>query len=299
MTAVGATVGTITRTPGSPAAAANCFRRRPGRRPPRRRRHRRHRAGRRASRRAARCSTRTAHGSIPGLWDHHVHVVQWALAAQREPLGARAVGRPRGADHGRRRPSWPTAGASAPGSATRCGPTAPTLAVLDAATGDIPTYLINADVHSVWLNTAALRREGLEPDGVGILREGPAFEISRRLNDVDAAPSATRSSATMARDAAARGVVGLVDLDMAWNEEAWARRLAGGFDTLRVEFGIYPRVPRPRRSPRGCAPAIRCAARHPISPASGRSRSSPTGRSAPAPPRARTRTPAIRTTTAC
>ena len=46
--------------------------------------------------------------------------------------------------------------------------------------------------------------------------------------------------ATMARDAAARGVVGLVDLDMAWNEAAWSRRLDGGFDTLRVEFGIYP-----------------------------------------------------------
>ena len=44
----------------------------------------------------------------------------------------------------------------------------------------------------------------------------------------------------MARDAAARGVVGLVDLDMAWNEDAWARRLAAGFDILRVEFGIYP-----------------------------------------------------------
>ena len=24
---------------------------------------------------------------IPGLWDHHVHVVQWAMSAQREPLG--------------------------------------------------------------------------------------------------------------------------------------------------------------------------------------------------------------------
>ena len=59
-------------------------------------------------------------------------------------------------------------------------PDSPTLDVLDAATGDIPTYLINADVHSVWLNTAALRREGHEPDGTGILREGPAFEISRR-----------------------------------------------------------------------------------------------------------------------
>ena len=44
----------------------------------------------------------------------------------------------------------------------------------------------------------------------------------------------------MATDAASRGVVGLVDLDMAWNEEAWARRTQGGFDTLRVEFGIYP-----------------------------------------------------------
>ena len=50
-------------------------------------------------------------------------------------------------------------------------PDAPTLAVLDAATGDIPTYLINADVHSVWLNSAALRREGFTTgDGTGMLR---------------------------------------------------------------------------------------------------------------------------------
>jgi predicted amidohydrolase YtcJ len=27
---------------------------------------------------------------------------------------------------------------------------------------------------------------------------------------------------------------------MAWNEEAWARRLSVGFDALRVSFGIYP-----------------------------------------------------------
>ncbi|HWU29302.1 MAG TPA: hydrolase, partial [Microbacterium sp.] len=24
---------------------------------------------------------------VPGLWDHHVHTVQWALDAQRVPLG--------------------------------------------------------------------------------------------------------------------------------------------------------------------------------------------------------------------
>lgn len=175
---------------------------------------------------------------IPGLWDHHVHVVQWALVAQREPLGhaesaahaARIMGQ-----------APVLAGGVRVGTGFRDAfwTDAPTLDVLDDATGDIPTYLINADVHSVWLNTAALKRDGLPVDGTGVLREEPAFEVSRRLNAVDPAVG-DRLVAAMARDAAARGVVGLVDLDMAWNEAAWARRLDGGFDTLRVEFGIYP-----------------------------------------------------------
>ncbi|MET0736421.1 MAG: amidohydrolase family protein [Microbacterium sp.] len=175
---------------------------------------------------------------IPGLWDHHVHVVQWALVSQRQPVG-----------HAGSASEAAAIMASAPvlADGRRVGtgfrdalwPDIPTLEVLDAATGEIPTYLINADVHSVWLNSAALRREGHPIEGGGILREAPAFEISRRLNDVDPAVG-DRLVAQMARDAAARGVVGLVDLDMAWNESAWARRLSAGFDTLRVEFGIYP-----------------------------------------------------------
>jgi predicted amidohydrolase YtcJ len=44
----------------------------------------------------------------------------------------------------------------------------------------------------------------------------------------------------MARAAAARGIVGLVDLDMTWNDEPWQRRVARGFDTLRVSYGTYP-----------------------------------------------------------
>ena len=175
---------------------------------------------------------------IPGLWDHHVHVVQWALSAQRVPLG--------GATSAAHAASL-IAGASALADGRRVGsgfrdafwPDVPELTVLDAATGDIPTYLINADVHSVWLNSAALRREGIEPDGVGLLREEPAFEISRRLNAVDVSVS-DPLVARMAQDAAARGVTGLVDFDMAWNDDAWARRLAGGFDALRVSYGIYP-----------------------------------------------------------
>ena len=28
-------------------------------------------------------------------------------------------------------------------------------------------------------------------------------------------------------------------LEMAWNRDVWLRRIAGGHDSLRVEFGIY------------------------------------------------------------
>lgn len=175
---------------------------------------------------------------IPGLWDHHVHVVQWALAAQREPLGS-AASAAQAASLMASAPVLPDERRVGTGFRDALWPDAPSLAMLDGATGDVPTYLINADVHSVWLNTAALRREGFPLDGVGILREEPAFEISRRLNAV-APEVADPLVERMARDAAARGVVGLVDLDMAWNEDAWARRTSAGFDALRVEFGIYP-----------------------------------------------------------
>jgi predicted amidohydrolase YtcJ len=175
---------------------------------------------------------------IPGLWDHHVHVVQWALAAQREPLGGARSAAQAAAIMGAA-PLLPDGRRVGTGFRDALWPDAPSLAALDAATGDVPTYLINADVHSVWLNSAALRREGFEPDGVGVLREEPAFEVSRRLNAV-ASDVADSQVERMARDAAARGVVGLVDLDMAWNEEAWSRRTAAGFSALRVEFGIYP-----------------------------------------------------------
>ncbi|MCP2636750.1 amidohydrolase family protein [Microbacterium sp. HD4P20] len=178
------------------------------------------------------------HWLIPGLWDHHVHVVQWALVAQRVALGGATSAAQAAAIMGSAVP-LPDGRRVGTGFRDALWADAPSLAALDAATGETPTYLINADVHSVWLNSAALRREGFEPDGVGMLREEPAFEISRRLN---AQPSESTDPlvARMAHEAAARGVVGIVDLDMAWNEDAWVRRLAGGFDALRVSFGIYP-----------------------------------------------------------
>ncbi|HCJ48371.1 MAG TPA: metal-dependent hydrolase [Microbacterium sp.] len=175
---------------------------------------------------------------VPGLWDHHIHTVQWALVAQRVALGevasaaeaAAVMGRARILDDGRR---------VGTGFRDALWPDAPSADLLDRATGDVPTYLINADVHSVWMNSAAFRREGFEIQDDGVVREEPAFEISRRLNLID-----TAVADGLVRDAlqtaASRGVTGVVDLDMAWNAEAWSRRLDAGFDTTRVSFGVYP-----------------------------------------------------------
>lgn len=175
---------------------------------------------------------------IPGLWDHHVHTVQWALAAQRHPLGdttsaaeaASAMASAAVLDDGRR---------IGTGFRDALWPDTPLIAVLDAATGDTPAYLINADVHSVWMNSAAFRREGMVPDESGMLREEPAFEISRRLNAADPEVG-DRLVASALHKASAKGIVGIVDLDMAWNAEAWSRRLGAGFDSTRVSFGVYP-----------------------------------------------------------
>ncbi|MGR6741568.1 amidohydrolase [Microbacterium arborescens] len=173
---------------------------------------------------------------LPGLWDHHVHTVQWALAARRVDLegiasaaeAAAVMGRA-AADHDGRR--------IGSGFRDALWPDRPSLELLDAMTGDEPTYLINADVHSVWLNSAALRREGMSTTD-GVLREEPAFEISRRLNACDPSLADTAVMEAMSA-AAARGIVGIVDLDMAWNAEAWARRLSRGYDAVRVSFGVY------------------------------------------------------------
>ncbi|WP_460773532.1 amidohydrolase [Microbacterium sp. GXF7504] len=175
---------------------------------------------------------------LPGLWDHHVHVTPWALASERVPVGDVASAAEAAS-------VMSTAPVLTDGRRVGTGfrdafwPDAPSLELLDAATGEVPTYLVNADVHSVWLNSAALRREGFTAGADGMLREEPAFEVSRRLNALDPTlvdPLVQR----MAERAAARGVVGIVDLDMTWNEDAWQRRVAAGFDLLAVRYGIYP-----------------------------------------------------------
>jgi predicted amidohydrolase YtcJ len=46
--------------------------------------------------------------------------------------------------------------------------------------------------------------------------------------------------ADAARAAAARGVVGIVELESPWQLDTWVRRTAAGHDSLRVACGVYP-----------------------------------------------------------
>lgn len=175
--------------------------------------------------------------AVPGLWDNYVHTVQWALAAERTPLGG-AMSAADAAQRMGTAPVLPDGRRVGSGFRDALWPDQPSLSVLDAVTGAVPTYLINADVHSVWLNSTALEREGFRsPDGV--LREVDAFEVSRRLNAVDPA-HADRAVTLAGERAASRGVTGLVDFDMGWNADAWPRRIADGFAAHRVEFAVYP-----------------------------------------------------------
>lgn len=177
--------------------------------------------------------------ALPGLWDNHVHTVQWSLTAQREPLlGAQSASAAAAI----------MADAPVPADGRKVGTgfrdaqwsELPSLELIDRLTGEIPTYLINADLHSVWLNSAALRREGFaEVADNGVLREEEAFEVSRRLNAVEPSQSDAAVFAAANR-AAGRGITGIVDFDMAWNRDAWTRRLDAGFDKHRVEYAVYP-----------------------------------------------------------
>lgn len=174
---------------------------------------------------------------LPGLADRHVHLVHWAKTSRRIDVSkARSAAEAAGL----------VAEALAAGAVDVVGygfrdalwPDAPTVAVLDAVTGERPVVLISGDLHCAWLNSAALRRHGLE--GVaGLVREEPAFTVMADLDQADDATVDTWVLDALHR-AAARGITRLTDLEMAWGFEAWPRRAASGPLPARIDAGCYP-----------------------------------------------------------
>ncbi|MGW4930763.1 amidohydrolase [Agromyces sp. NPDC004153] len=175
---------------------------------------------------------------VPGLHDRHVHLSQWAMVSRRLDLAGAAsaaetaalvraavdAGEPEVIGFGYRDGLWPDVASRA---------------LLDAVSGDVPVVLVAADLHACWINSAAARRHGVDAPGDGILREDACFRLVRELDDV-ADDVLDGWVADAASRAAARGVVGVVDYEMRWNRDDWARRAAAGEWRLRVAFGVYP-----------------------------------------------------------
>lgn len=173
----------------------------------------------------------------PGLWDEHVHLDQLALTSRRVDVtsatSAAQVARLMG-DAQR-----PPAGLPLVGFGFRDGlwPDTASAALLDLP-GGVPVVVISGDIHSCWLNGAAARLFDEQIDESGMLREEDAFRVITSVDDV---PDDILDSwvAQAAADAAARGVVGIVDFEMGENLDRWSRRFGSGFRTLRVDAAVY------------------------------------------------------------
>lgn len=184
---------------------------------------------------------------VPGLWDEHVHFGLWAQhrrridltgatsAAHAADLMAAALREARATGQG---------GGVLVGAGYRDGlwSDTKTTALLDAVAGDIPIFLLSVDVHSCWVNTQTLRAYGVVGhDEDGVLQEQECFRLTTAVSAID--PTVLDQwTLDAAYAAASRGVVGIVDLDMAYNSTVWARRAAAvqGQYPLLVDAGVYP-----------------------------------------------------------
>jgi predicted amidohydrolase YtcJ len=171
---------------------------------------------------------------LPGLVDAHVHFPSWALGLRELSLfGTRslseALERIEAADkpsdgwlrgRGWREEEWPEG-------------ERPTLAALDAVTGEVPTALRAHDGHTLWVNSAALRFGGAEHED-GVLREQEAWDFFDTF--AAASPQETLDAVRAGIPVAhAAGVTGIHDKDGARGApEAFATLRDAGELTLRV-----------------------------------------------------------------
>lgn len=182
--------------------------------------------------------------AIPGLWDHHVHLAQWAdTLARVDMTGTRSaeevLARVRahldelpGSDRdsvvigfGHRSATWPRQ---------------PTVAELDAVSGQHPVVLVSGDGHNGWLNSSALALLGA-PATEGALAENDWFPVWGRLADLPGSREARDTAYQLAvLRASARGIVGVGDMEFGDGFREWPTRFARGIRDLKVRVATYP-----------------------------------------------------------
>ena len=177
----------------------------------------------------------------PGFWDEHVHMGMWAEYRRRVDLTQASS--PEDAAQTMSKAASSIADQIVIGAGYRDGlwREPKTTELLDRYSGERPWVLWSIDIHSCWLNQAAIDLLGVESvDESGVITENDAFALAARLSDV---PEVTRDQwiDEAVAEASTRGVVGVVDLDLDDTHTNWARRRSGVTDyPLRVEAGVYP-----------------------------------------------------------
>ena len=192
---------------------------------------------------------------IPGLWDAHAHLdMEAARSARIDTLSTRSAeealelvaqalrDHPAGSrpatiqGFGHRPSNWPRV---------------PTVAELDAVTEEVPTLLISGDVHSGWLNSAALRVFGLPgasaQDPGAPMKEDPWFALLDRLDEVPGTRELRESGyRQVLADMLSRGITGVVDMSWSEDPDDWPRRLRAMADQgvlpevlPRIRIGVY------------------------------------------------------------
>ncbi len=175
---------------------------------------------------------------IPGLWDHHTHLRMWTASSGRLDLAGT-----RSADEALARlrarlaatPGQPVVGF---GHRPITWPVQPTVAALDELAPDVPVVLVSGDAHHGWLNSRALAQLGLAPRE-GVVVESEWYPVYARISEIGGDEVSVDAYLRMQRDAVARGVVGVVELEYGEAFDAWPGRLAEGVDLFRIRRGVY------------------------------------------------------------
>ncbi|GAB3451281.1 amidohydrolase family protein [Actinophytocola sediminis] len=160
---------------------------------------------------------------LPGLVDAHAHLLQWASARRRVPLGAATSAARAAAMMAEHAP---------PGTDLVFGahfhagqwPDRPHKTVLDRTLPDRPAALFSNDLHALWLNSAALRLLGRDHP-TGVLIEDECMALTAAL---PAPPTEVTDQWVLAATdaAAARGVTTIADYEYADTVTDWSRRAA-------------------------------------------------------------------------
>ncbi|MBF4770454.1 amidohydrolase family protein [Nocardioides agariphilus] len=175
---------------------------------------------------------------IPGLWDMHTHLRMWTAASGRLDLaGTRSAAEALSRLRARlaAAPGEPVIGY---GHRPATWPVQPSVALLDEVAPDVPVVLVSGDAHHGWLNSRALEALGLAPRD-DVLVEAEWYVVYPRIAELAGDEASPDAYLRMEQDAAAKGVVGVLELEYGEAFGAWPERIAGGVDLLRVRRGVY------------------------------------------------------------